>query len=74
MAGMADCLKEFGKVEATTSGGREFHSLIDLGKNEYVNDWILDCNCRQLLLCLLSALTWLERLISAGSLQLTMLW
>ena len=33
MAGMADCLKEFREVETTTSGGREFQSLIDLGKN-----------------------------------------
>ena len=46
MAGMADCLKEFREVETTASGGREFQSLIDLGKNEYVNGWILDCNFR----------------------------
>ena len=46
MAGMADCLKEFREVETTTSGGREFQSLIDLRKNEYVNGWILDCNFR----------------------------
>ena len=46
MAGMAECLKEFREVETTTSGGREFQSLIDLGKNEYVNGWILDCNFR----------------------------
>ena len=46
MASITHCLKEFREVEATTSGGREFQSLIDLGKNEYVSDWILDCNCR----------------------------
>ena len=36
IAGMTDCFIEFRVPEDTTSGGREFQSLIVLGKKEYV--------------------------------------